>query len=385
MATSVVAFVSYAHDDDENGAIVRFAEQLEKALNRFSDRRDITVFVDRNSIAWGDAWKTRIDQGLVDSMFLIAIMTPRYLSSEHCQRELRTFGSLPGWQRSLLPIYYIEIQDFETRSDPTSIALRERQYVDWLQLRTLGRRSIRLQNRIEDLARDMLRMLKRAAPAQNSHIPLANSEVSRESRAQTTALAAEAPDLMDYVFWAQAATDREDYGLARAVLLEALDRVDDPLLLYRLAVVDWYDGALDDAVREFEQTLAAGLDDIEVLHGLGQARIERGDFEQGIAELEGVLKHDPDEIARAYARSSRALGLGGLGRFQEAFDELAAAEQVTPENAWLHFNRARILDWQQDKAASQSYLRSLIFRDPPLNRPKREVAQRRLRELGHPS
>jgi hypothetical protein len=73
-----------------------------------------------------------------------------------------------------------------------------------------------------------------------------------------------------------------------------------------------------------------------------------------------------------------------IGRFQQALDELASAEQVTPDNAWLHFNRARVLDWQGDQAqaARVSCLRSLVLESPPLNRPKRQMAQRRLHELG---
>jgi hypothetical protein len=98
-----------------------------------------------------------------------------------------------------------------------------------------------------------------------------------------------------------------------------------------------------------------------------------------------VIERHSDSISyigQAYARSTRALGLGGIGRFQEAFEEFAAAERVTPKSAWLHFNRARVLDWQGDPTARAGYLRSLVLGDPPLNRPKRQMAQRRLAVLG---
>ncbi|HSB69265.1 MAG TPA: hypothetical protein VLT62_08050, partial [Candidatus Methylomirabilis sp.] len=156
-------------------------------------------------------------------------------------------------------------------------------------------------------------------------------------------------------------------------------------LVHELAIVDWYDGALDAAVAEFEQALTAGIDRITVLQGLGQARVERGDFQLGIEELTAVVEHHPDDLARAYARSTRAVGFGGIGRFRDALEELAAAEQVTPDNAWLHFNRARVLDWQRDPRASASYIRSLVLTSPPLNRPKRQMAQRRLLEIGWPA
>jgi tetratricopeptide (TPR) repeat protein len=161
-----------------------------------------------------------------------------------------------------------------------------------------------------------------------------------------------------------------------------LSRFDHPELWLKLAWVDWYVGALDDAVTEFERALKMGCDEITVLRVLGQARVERGEFERGIKDLTVAIERDSNYIGRAYAQSARALGLGGIGHFQEAFEEFAAAERTTPNNAWLHFNRARVLDWQGDPTARASYLRSLVLRDPPLNRPKRQMAQQRLDALG---
>jgi tetratricopeptide (TPR) repeat protein len=178
--------------------------------------------------------------------------------------------------------------------------------------------------------------------------------------------------------------ERHEYGLARAVLLGALDRFDNPELVFQLAMADWYDGAFDNAVAGFERVLnrRGEVEEIEVLLCLGQARVERGEFEQGIKGLTVVLERGCNYLDEAYARSARALALGGLGRFREAFEEFAAAERVTPKNAWLHFNRARVLDWQGDPAARESYLRSLVLKDPPLNRPKWQRAQQRLDALG---
>jgi hypothetical protein len=381
MATNTVAFISYTHVDDkyEDGAIAKLARRLENALRKFTGMRDLAIFFDRDSIAWGDAWKVRIAQGLADSMFLIPIVTPSYLTSDQCQEEVEQFCRLTGSERHLLPIYYIEIPNLETRSDPISIAVRGNQHVDWRQLRTVGQKTLGVMKAIEKLAKEICTRLEQKTSAQDSSVP--HSEVASDYRVQMMDPADTTNEPIDYALWAQTALDDEDYGLARAILLGAMEQVSDPAFVYLLATVDWYYGALDDAVAEFEQARTEGVDEIVVLQGLGQARIERGDFEQGIADLDEVLKHHHDADARAYARSSRALGLAGLGRFKEALNELAATEKLTPGNAWLHFNRARVLDWQQDKAAAQSYIRSLILRDPPLNRPKREFAQRRLQDL----
>lgn len=386
MAKNLVAFMSYAHLDDEydKGDITHLARRLEGALRAFTGKRDLKVFFDRTSIVWGDAWRNCIDEGLNDSMILIPIVTPYYLSSEECRNELDEFLDLPERKNWLLPIYYREVIGLNTRDDVVSRMVRMHQCQDWQELRTTGRASVKVRKAIEELAKRIRDLLQEARLPEQSSLPVVPSETSSEYRAQVTGTEAEGIDWVDdYVFNAEAARDEEEYALARALILDALDRFpNDPELKHELAIIDWYDGALDAAVAEFEEALAAGIDRITVLQVLGQARVESGDFERGIEELTAVIEHCPDLISRAYARSTRALGFGGVGRFKEALEELAAAERVTPDNAWLHFNRARVLDWQGDRGASASYIRSLVLNSPPLNRPKRQMAQRRLLEMG---
>ncbi|MFA5111412.1 MAG: TIR domain-containing protein [Desulfobaccales bacterium] len=385
MSKNLAAFVSYAHLDDEyeGRAITHLASRLEGALRAFTGKKDQKVFFDRASIDWGDAWKACIDLNLTKSSILIPIVTPFYLSSEECRKELEQFLSLPEGEHWLLPIYYREVTDFDTRDDAVSRAVRKHQWDDWRELRTTGRASAKVRKAIEKPAKRIRDLLQTARLPDQSSPVVVQSETYSEYRAQAPGVEAEGDDWIDFVLNAQAATDDEEYGLARALLLSALDRFpDEPELMHELAIVDWYDGALDASVVEFEQALAKGIDRITVLQGLGQARVELGDFERGIEELTEVIEHHPDHIARTYARSTRALGYGGIGKFQEAIEELTSAERVTPDNAWLHFNRARVLDWLKDPGASASYIHSLILNSPPLNRPKRKMAQRRLLEIG---
>lgn len=385
MKLNQVVFLSYAHDDDtyDKGAISELARRLERALKALTGE-DLQVFIDRTSIEWGDAWRACIVQGLAASSVLIAIVTPTFLRSQECQIEIETFlaQNRAKPEHSLLPIYYLEVKELNSRTDHISKMCSELQYVDWRYIRTVGRTSITWRKAIEELATKIIGRLEKVRALQESHLPIISSEPSRKYRAQPTGAAFKGSDWLDYAVVAQAACEKEEYGLARALLLDALEHSPKTELLYDLAIVDWLDGALDTAITEFEQALAAGLDRITVLQGLGQARIERGDFEQGVEDLTTVIQHHPDEIARTYARSTRALGLGGMGRFQEALDELADTENITPDNSWLHFNRARILDWQKNVTAADHYMRSLVLNAPPLNRPKREMAQRRLFELG---
>jgi hypothetical protein len=380
----VIAFVSYAHADDllDGGAILYFGERLELTLRAHTGRTDLPVFVDRKSIDWGDAWRARITEGLADSAILIPFVTPNFLSSEECRKEIEEFLALRERARWLLPIYYIDVIDLETRGDAVAVAIRERQHEDWRQLRNVGRKTKKAREAIDDLAKKIRDRLHTESPG----LPIEKSDASREYRVQSIGSNIEPRDWFDYALWADAAMDRHEYGLARAVLLGALDRFDNPELIFQLAMADWYDGAFDNAVAEFEQAqkLGVDVDEIEVLLCLGQARVERGEFEQGIKDLTIVIERGSNYLDKAHARSALVLGLGGLGRFQEAFEEFAAAERVTPKNAWLHFNRARVLDWQGDPAARESYLRSLVLRDPALTRPKLKIAQQRLDALGWP-
>jgi hypothetical protein len=383
MGVSFAAFVSYSHRDDEydEGAIRQLAERLERALRAFTGRADLAVFFDRQAIEWGDAWRVRIGEGVATSAALIPVVTPSYLASEECRREFEEFVS--NWGKWFLPLYYMEVDDFDARQDPVSTAVRSAQYADWRELRETDNTSLAVRTSIEKLAKRIRDLLREASQADDVAGWLPVSEPTREFRAHTMG-DDEGEDWLDLLIAARAAMDDEEYGLARAILLDALDSYSQPELVHQLAQVDWYDGALDEAVAEFEQALEGGIPRDDILHGLGQVRVELGDFERGVRELTEVIDGPGDHLSRAYARSSRALGLGGLGQFDEALQELQAAERVTPANAWLHFNRARLLDWQGDQSAAASYARSLVCDGPPLNRPKRRYAQERLRQLGWP-
>lgn len=390
MTNNLVAFVSYTRFDDDydNHAITHLAQRLKITLRAFTGKRDLEVFFDRESIEWGDAWRDRIAEGLTDSMILIPILTPNYLSSKECGNELKEFLPEPKRKFWLLPVYYIECleledPDLDTRDDQVLEALRRYQREDWRELRIVGHTSVKVRKNIEKMAKRIRDLLQEMRLSQQGNLPVISSEVSFGYRAQPIEADAEGGDSIDYWLIIQALFEDEEYGLARALTLSALERFpNEPELKCQLAAIDWYDGALDAAVAEFEEAVAAGMDRVTVLQGLGQARIELGDFERGIEELTTVIEHYPDHVGRAYARSTRALGLGGIGRFREALEEFAIAERVTPNNAWLHFNRARVLDWQGDSGASASYIRSLVLDSPSLNRPKRQMAQRRLLELG---
>ena len=77
--------------------------------------------------------------------------------------------------------------DLDTRKDPVTVAVRSVQYKDWTQLRTLGRRSLKVRNAIEQLAKEIRNRL-RTTLAKSSKQPVVVSDASREYRAQVAGM-----------------------------------------------------------------------------------------------------------------------------------------------------------------------------------------------------
>jgi methyl-accepting chemotaxis protein len=135
----IAGFWSYVHADNEaeGGRITALAKRL-MAEYALSTAAPLSLFVDRNDLRWGDAWRERIDAAVAGTTFFIPILTPRYFRSQECRRELLTFWAQA--QRSnvdqlLLPIYYATVPELE--SDPTDEAMALVKARQWEDLRDL--------------------------------------------------------------------------------------------------------------------------------------------------------------------------------------------------------------------------------------------------------
>src|ERR1044072_4722741 len=111
-----VAFMSYAHRDDEDRRLSRFRERLERELAQQTGL-DVRIFKDSDDVELGEQWRTRLDEGLATSTFLLAIISPSFLMSRYCRDELETFRRYEqslGRDDLILPVYYIDCEDFRT-------------------------------------------------------------------------------------------------------------------------------------------------------------------------------------------------------------------------------------------------------------------------------
>jgi hypothetical protein len=138
--TSAAAFWSYAQEDNDldGGAILRLANCLKNEFALVSGQQ-LEIFVDRTSIEWGEEWRARIDQALVQTTFFMPVLTPRYFMREECRRELVTFASQAqslGVRELVMPILYIPVPNFGPEHPDEPIALAARmQCTDWTSLR----------------------------------------------------------------------------------------------------------------------------------------------------------------------------------------------------------------------------------------------------------
>ncbi|MFI9341289.1 toll/interleukin-1 receptor domain-containing protein [Streptomyces sp. NPDC052773] len=140
-AIGPAGFWSYTHRDDQldGGRIRRLAEAIAHAFE-ITTGDELHVFVDNASIAWGEQWRARLDSALTSTTFLIPIITPKFLKSQECRREIITFSSHAaslGLEDLILPIHYVDVPQLteENSSDEVVQLISRRQWVDWRQLR----------------------------------------------------------------------------------------------------------------------------------------------------------------------------------------------------------------------------------------------------------
>lgn len=109
------AFWSYRRVDDEHdaGRISRFAAGVRDEFETITGER-LVLFLDRDSLGWGDKWNERIANAVNDATFFIPVLTPRYFLSGKCREEFRAFVAKArqlGATERILGLVYIEVPD----------------------------------------------------------------------------------------------------------------------------------------------------------------------------------------------------------------------------------------------------------------------------------
>src|SRR5437764_14013106 len=101
----------------------------------FSDQgRTLEIFVDRDTIGWGDDWQEGIEQAIAGAIVFMPVVTRQYFDRPACREELLTFyneAQRLGVTSLLLPVVILGHSYISTDStDVASRIIAERQYRD---------------------------------------------------------------------------------------------------------------------------------------------------------------------------------------------------------------------------------------------------------------
>jgi len=187
------AFWSYVHadDKDEGKRITQLADLLSRRV-RLLTGEPFPIFLDRESIGWGDDWESKIDEALIKTTFFIPILTPSYFRSEACRNELIRFSSTAkalGLDELILPIYYVTIPELDSAppsGDDLIDQMRRYQWADWRKTALEDSESSIHRKQVDALAQQLLKSVAQAdaKPAIAELVPRAGDSGVQQQRGE---------------------------------------------------------------------------------------------------------------------------------------------------------------------------------------------------------
>lgn len=276
---NLLAFWSYVHADDDvdMGRIVQLARDI---VGHYEARTGETIdlFLDRDDIQWGNAWREKIDASLANVVYFVPVITPRYFRRVECRRELQFFANRTqqlGIRDLILPILYIDVPELqhENPNDVLVKLVQDIQWKPWTEWRFTDRDSAAYRSAVDDVARELV---TRVAAVERSDIVAATAGAQEDTSDDDD----EPPGLLDRIGAMERAMPRWSETL-KAIGAEidrmgtitekgsvAISRADaqGTGVAARLVVARQVAEQLNDPVSEIErlgQTYASDLADID--------------------------------------------------------------------------------------------------------------------------
>lgn len=195
-------FISYTRSDNQqfNGVVDRLKEDL---AGRFeaTTGRPLRVFLDRETIGWGEDWRNKIRTSIESATFLIPVVTMRYFQSGPCREELMAFyenAKQLGVTELVLPVVLAGAAQISAEDPREEVRIIERlnhRNIEeaWLD----GYESSAWMRMIHGMVRDLASALQKAetAIAEREQTVVATREQSRAHKVD--AAEAEGLDIFD--------------------------------------------------------------------------------------------------------------------------------------------------------------------------------------------
>lgn len=203
-----IGFISYTRKDNEDfsGVVDRLKKDLESRFHAATGR-ELKIFLDRESIGWGDDWRASIGDSVKAATFFIPVVTMRFFESDACRDELLAFyenATHLGVQELILPVV-LAGAEFISADD----ARPEVQLIDRLNYKPIDEAWMSgyespiwnrmIQSMVTELARKLALAESALAAAETTaveqHTPA--GEMSESVTADATELASEIQELTD--------------------------------------------------------------------------------------------------------------------------------------------------------------------------------------------
>lgn len=184
-APAIRAFLSYSHADDSEFAVVDALVSKLKAFVRAKSGRELEVFVDRESIGWGENWRSKISGSVESATVFIPLLSANYLSSEPCREEFLAFNAkaeVLGVTELLLPILLFRSPLFsEESTDEVAQIAEALQYKPIEDALLAGYQSPEWLQCTRDLAESLLAVLAKAEASLLAAVPETSSSAPAPS------------------------------------------------------------------------------------------------------------------------------------------------------------------------------------------------------------
>lgn len=163
-------FISYHRPDNRDYLAV--VDRIKAELSgRFeaSTGRTLNVFLDRDSIGWGEDWRERIHESVLGATFFIPVITMRFFRSDACREELTTYyenAKQLGVTELILPVVLAGAAQITSTHDNEDVRLIEKlNYIPIEMEWEAGYESPEWRGVINRMVRDLTRALAKAENA----------------------------------------------------------------------------------------------------------------------------------------------------------------------------------------------------------------------------
>lgn len=165
MTAGAIGFWSYVREDDvsDGGRVLALSRDI-RASYRLQTADELRLFVDRETIQWGEEWEKLIGDAIAGTTFFIPIITPSYFQSNPCRQELLKFvreADRLGLRQLLMPVYWVRVAELETSggesSDEAIRAIATHQWRDLRNVRLEDRESAQYRKAVDGLAGEIAR------------------------------------------------------------------------------------------------------------------------------------------------------------------------------------------------------------------------------------